>query len=121
MLLYKTGTVSAEDYAELQQDIDQIYGWSAANLMTFNVSKYKCMLVSRRRNAQSTYESQQSPTVDVQCYKVLGITAIFRPQLDSPYWNHMYQGFWACHTVNLTTTPTRRLWQNSIYRLWGHI
>ena len=49
MLLYKTISSTA-DYAELQQDIDLIYGWSTANLMTFNVSKCKCMLVSRRRN-----------------------------------------------------------------------
>ena len=46
-----TKTISSTaDYAELQQDIDLIYSWSAANLMTFNVSKCKCMLVSRRRN-----------------------------------------------------------------------
>ena len=30
MLLYKT-ILSAADYVDLQQDIDQIYGWSAAN------------------------------------------------------------------------------------------
>ena len=46
MLLYKTISSTA-DYAELQQDIDLIYGWSTANLMTFNVSKCKCMLVIR--------------------------------------------------------------------------
>ena len=49
MLLYKTIS-SAADYVELQQDIDEIYGWSTANLMTFNSSKCKCMFVSRKRN-----------------------------------------------------------------------
>ena len=44
MLLYKTISSTA-GYAELQQDIDMIYSW-----MTFNVSKCKCMLLSRRRN-----------------------------------------------------------------------
>ena len=50
MLLCRAIT-SPANYAELQHNIDQFYGWSAANLMTFNVSKCKCMLVSRRRNA----------------------------------------------------------------------
>ena len=50
MLLYKTISLAA-DYVELQQDINQIYGWSATNSMTFSSSKCKCMLVSRKRNA----------------------------------------------------------------------
>ena len=49
MPLYKTISSTA-DYAELQQEIYLIYSWSAANLMTFNVSKCKWMFVSRRRN-----------------------------------------------------------------------
>jgi len=37
MLLYRTIS-SAADYVKLQEDIDQIYGWSATlNLMTLNV------------------------------------------------------------------------------------
>ena len=49
MPLYKTISSTA-DYAELQHEIDLIYSWYAANLMTCNVSKCKWMLVSRRRN-----------------------------------------------------------------------
>jgi len=45
MPLYKTISSTA-DYAELQQEIYLIYSWSAANLMTFNVSKCKWMFVS---------------------------------------------------------------------------
>ena len=35
MLVYKTISSTA-DHAELKQDIDLIYSWSTANLMTFN-------------------------------------------------------------------------------------
>ena len=48
MLLYKTISTSA-DYNEFQCDIDKIYGWSTANLMTFNASKCKCMVISRKK------------------------------------------------------------------------
>ena len=38
ILLYKIIS-SRDNYVHLQYDIDQVYGWSAANLMTFNASK----------------------------------------------------------------------------------
>ena len=75
MLLYKTISSTA-DYAELQQDIDLIYGWSTANLMTFNVSKCKCMLVSRRRNTirpPINLKLKDHQLDNVQSYKYLGL------------------------------------------------
>ena len=75
MLLYKTISSTA-DYAELQQDIDLIYSWSAANLMTFNVSKCKCMLVSRRRNTDCpsiNLNLNDHQLENVQTYKYLGL------------------------------------------------
>ncbi len=71
MLLYKVIS-SATDYAELQQDIDRIYGWSTANLMTFNSSKCKCMLVSQKRNANCPpMNLNNHQLVQVQCYGLL--------------------------------------------------
>ena len=75
MLLYKTISSTA-DYAELQQDIDLIYSWSTANLMTFNVSKCKCMLVSRRRNTDCppiNLNLNDHQLENVQTYKYLGL------------------------------------------------
>ena len=75
MLLYKTISSTA-DYAELQQDIDLIYGWSTANLMTFNVSKCKCMLVSQRRNticSPINLKLKDHQLDNVQYYKYLGL------------------------------------------------
>ena len=73
MLLYKTISLAA-DYVELQQDINQIYGWSATNSMTFNSSKCKCMLVSRKRNADCPPMNLNNHQLEqVQCYKYLGL------------------------------------------------
>ena len=47
MLLYKVISSNA-DYIHLQHDIDRIQNWSSDNLMSFNVSKCKCMLISRK-------------------------------------------------------------------------
>ncbi len=71
MLLYKVIS-SAADYAELQQDIDWIHSWSTANLMTFNSSKCKCMLVSRKRNANCPPMNLSNHQLEqVQCYGLL--------------------------------------------------
>ena len=73
ILLYKIIS-STEDYVHLQYDIDQVYGWSAANLMTFNASKCKCMLVSRRRNTNNPQMYLNNHQLEnVQCYKYLGL------------------------------------------------
>ena len=47
MFLYKVISSNA-DYIHLQHDIDKIQNWSSDNLMSFNVSKCKCMLISRK-------------------------------------------------------------------------
>ena len=73
MLLYKTISLAA-DYVELQHDINQIYGWSATNSMTFNSSKCKCMLFSRKRNANCPPMNLNNHQLEqVQCYKYLGL------------------------------------------------
>ena len=40
-------------YEELQQDINSIFQRSVENLMSFNISKYKCMLLTDKRDAFS--------------------------------------------------------------------
>ena len=40
-----------EDYSILQEDINSISNLATANLMTFNTSKCKCMLISRKRDS----------------------------------------------------------------------
>jgi len=71
--LYRTIS-SAADYVKLQEDIDQIYGWSATNLMTLNVSKCKWMLISRKWNASSPPMHLNNHQLEnVQCYKYLGL------------------------------------------------
>ena len=73
MLLYKTISSDA-DYISLQQDIDLIHGWSTANLMTFNVSKCKCMVISRKRNVNTPSLTLNSSHLEVvECYKYLGL------------------------------------------------
>ena len=60
MLLYKTISLAA-DYVKLQQDINQIYGWSATNSMTFNSSKNLMQMhvgLTKMKCKLSTYEPQ---------------------------------------------------------------
>ena len=74
MLLYKT-IASDRDYIELQEDI-QIHDWSQKNLMQFNVTKCKCMLISRKRsrsNAPPPLFLNQQPLEFVQSCKYLGV------------------------------------------------
>ena len=47
MLMYKP--ICAQScYVELQQDINSIYQWSQENLMSFNPTKYKNMLLTNK-------------------------------------------------------------------------
>ena len=49
ILLYKT-ILTARDYTCLQKDINHIYFWSSSNGMSFNITKCKQMLLSRKCN-----------------------------------------------------------------------
>ena len=42
--------VNATDCATLQSDIDKILNWTTANLMSFNSSKCKHMIISRKKS-----------------------------------------------------------------------
>ena len=48
MLLYRE-IVCPEDYTVLQNDINTVNNWVKCNYLTFNASKYKYMVISRRR------------------------------------------------------------------------
>ena len=74
MLLHRT-IYSTADYAELQKDIDNIYQWSVANHLSFNVSKCKSMVITRKRNSNpSTMSLNHIPLEMVYQYKYLGVT-----------------------------------------------
>ena len=49
-ILYYKVVSSAMDYVSLQQDINDISAGSTANLLSFNLSKCKFMLVSHKRH-----------------------------------------------------------------------
>ena len=73
MLLYKPIS-SDNDYVELQHDIDQVHLWSRKNGMQFNVTKCKCMLLSRKRiSAPPALYLNTQPMEVVQSYKYLGV------------------------------------------------
>ena len=48
MLLYRK-IDHPEDYAALQMDINSVNNWIKGNYLMFNASKFKYMLISRRR------------------------------------------------------------------------
>jgi len=48
MLLFKT-IISTGDYVELQKDVDTLNNWVTTNHLSFNTSKCKYMLISRKK------------------------------------------------------------------------
>ena len=49
ILLYRPIS-SVDDYRALQDDIDMLSSWTTLNAMTFNTTKCKTMIISRKRN-----------------------------------------------------------------------
>jgi len=74
MLLYRP-IKSLDDYTKLQEDIDRIYVWSVENNLSFNTSKCKAMLVSRKRVPTSPpcLFVNHAPLEFVTTYKYLGV------------------------------------------------
>ena len=70
ILLYKT-IFEACDFSCLQKDVNRIDFWSSSNAMTFNVSKCKQMLLSRKRNPTIPTPMLLNGEV-VNSYKYLG-------------------------------------------------
>ena len=73
MLIYKPISTNS-CYEELQQDINNIFQWSVENLMSFNISKCKCMLLTHKRDAfcPTMMLNNQSLEIVTQ-YKYLGV------------------------------------------------
>ena len=75
ILLYRIITC-AVDYLLLQEMIHRIEQWSTENYLSFNTSKCKYMIVSRKRNPPEPYVPLQlfgSPLERVDSYKYLGV------------------------------------------------
>ena len=47
MLIYKD-IQSCDDYRDLQNDIDQVHNWSVENSLSFNATKCKQTVISRK-------------------------------------------------------------------------
>ena len=65
-----------EDYLTLQGDIDQLQAWSETNVLLFNQSKCKYMIISKIQPTTSQHVSQYqwtSPILKVDHYKYLGV------------------------------------------------
>ena len=73
ILLYKT-ILMLTDYTELQEDINHIFDWSTSNEMSFNISKCKQMLLSRKKNsvAPTSMLLNGCPLQIVRSYRYLG-------------------------------------------------
>ena len=73
ILLYNTIS-EACDFSCLQEDVNRIDFWSSSNPMTFNVSKCKQMLLSRKRNPTTPTPMllNGEPLEVVNSYKYLG-------------------------------------------------
>ena len=76
MLLFKT-IKSNTDYNDLQQDIDSLNRWVTTNYLTFNDSKCKYMLLSRRKNPTHppALKLNSSALERVYSYRYLGLTS----------------------------------------------
>ena len=75
ILLYRP-ICTSEDYFFLQRDIDSISNWASTNKMTFNTSKCKSMLISRKRThclPATPLHLNGSPLEIVSTFKYLGV------------------------------------------------
>ena len=74
MLLYRK-IDHPEDYEALQMDINSVNSWIKGNYLTFNASKCKYMLISRRRQHCDPPELllDNFSLERVECFKYLGI------------------------------------------------
>ena len=76
MLVYKP-VHSESCYSHLQRDINNIFQWSQDNLMTFNTSKCKCMLLTNKRSVfPPTLTLNNQPLELVQQMKYLGLIVL---------------------------------------------
>ena len=75
MLIYKD-IQSCDDYRDLQNDIDQIYNWSVENSLSFNATKCKQMVISRKHRpiAHTSLHLGNNTLEIVYTYKYLGVT-----------------------------------------------
>jgi len=74
MLRYKT-TTSTGDYVEMQKDVDTLNNWMTTNHLSFNTSKCKYMLISRKKypSHPPTLVIGSSTLERVYSYKYLGL------------------------------------------------
>ena len=73
MLLYKPIS-SQSSYVEIQRDIHRISQWTDENMLSFNSTKCKCMLLSNKRNtSHSIITLNNQPLEYVNQYKYLGV------------------------------------------------
>ena len=75
MLIYKD-IQSCDNYRDLQNDIDQIYNWSVENSLSFNATKCKQMVISRKHRpiAHTSLHLGNNTLEIVYTYKYLGVT-----------------------------------------------
>lgn len=75
ILLYRPISCLPQDYEDLQNDIDTIASWVSLNYLSFNISKCKYMIVTRKRKSAPPLSLRLSgePLERVDCYKYLGL------------------------------------------------
>ena len=89
ILLYRH-IFSFEDYRILQSDIDALANWTTKNYMSFNVSKFKTMIISRKKDHGSSFQPLilNGSILDVvSTFKYLGV--LFSSNLS---WSDHIQG-----------------------------
>ena len=72
--MFRLEGMSRTSFQELQQDIDRLAQWSDNHMLSFNVSKCKCMLLSNRHNINPPPLLLNNQSLEfVQEYKYLGV------------------------------------------------
>ena len=112
ILLYRP-ICTSEDYFFLQRDIHSISNWVSTNKMTFNTSKCKSMLISRKRThclPTTLLHLNGSPLETVSTFKYLGVLVSSTLQW-SPHIQKVCSkarkiiGLLYRHTTNILTLP----------------
>ncbi len=119
MLLYRR-IDSTEDFTVLQRDINTVNNWVKENYLTFNSTKCKFMLISRKRQHHNPVPNLLLDDMSlkrVYCFKYLGILLTADLRWSRHIETIRHANYWDYSTVGSMNIRTHQHSYSSIFHL----